>query len=454
MLASTTASAQSLSGPVTGWNKGDLQPEPTQDVSMFEYVPTTLAASPPVLVAAHFCGGSASAMFGYTCNVGTTCTSGEASTAGGMPAIEQAAKQYGFIIVFPQTTNPATSAKCWDVGSPQSLTHGGGGDTQAIVEMVQYEVSTRGADPNRVYAMGVSSGAMLTEALMGVYPDVFKAGAEFSGVPAGCWSDGWTAASNWSNACAGGQNTMTAAKWGTLVAGMFPGYTGPRPRLQLWHGPNDALVNFNNQTQAILEWTNVLGLSATPNSTDTTSMPSYTIQKWQNSCGFTVLEAHEDMESDNGHTTPIYASSVINFFGLNKTGPDPGLTACDGGTSGGSSSSSSTGSTSTGAGSTTAGGGSSTGSATTRGGSSSSQSGTGAGSGSAASGGNGGSASAGSAGGSTAGGSVDGGSGSASPASSGCSCNVPASRGSTTATALLAAGLLGGLLRGRRRRRG
>jgi poly(hydroxyalkanoate) depolymerase family esterase len=281
---------------------------------MYEYVPAKLAASPPVLVAAHYCGGSASAMFGFT----------------GMPAIEAAADQYGFIMIFPQTTNPATSADCWDVGSKASLTHEGGGDTQAIAEMVQYEVAHRGANAARVYAMGASSGAMLTEALMAVYPDVFKAGAEFSGVPAGCWSDGWTAGSNWGGTCAAGQDTQTAQAWGALVRAMYPGYTGYRPRLQLWHGTADATINYNNMTQGILEWTNVLGLAATPNSTDTTSTPGFTIEKWQNSCSFTVLEAHT--QQGGGHTTPIDANSVVNFFGLNQVaGPDPQVAACDGG---------------------------------------------------------------------------------------------------------------------------
>ena len=42
--------------------------------------------------------------------------------------------------------------------------------------MVDHEIATRNADPERVYVMGVSSGAMLTQALLAVYPDVFKAG--------------------------------------------------------------------------------------------------------------------------------------------------------------------------------------------------------------------------------------------------------------------------------------
>ncbi len=327
-----------MSGPVTGWASG----VPTY-ISMYEYVPAKLAASPPVVVAAHYCGGSASAMFGFT----------------GMPAIEAAADKYGFIMIFPQTTNPATSADCWDVGSKASLTHDGGGDTQAISEMVKYEVSKRNADATRVYMMGASSGAMLTEAMLAVYPDVFKAGAEFSGVPAGCWSDGWSAASNWGGTCATGNDMMTAQAWGTLVHGMYPGYTGYRPRIQLWHGTADMTINYNNEGEAIKEWTNVLGLNTTPNSTDTTSTPGFTIEKWQNSpCGFTVLEAH--IQAGGGHTTPIDSNSVVSFFGLDKTGADPEITACGGSGSGGA------GGAGAGGGSSAA-GGSSTGGTTTGG---------------------------------------------------------------------------------------
>ncbi len=327
MFVSGSAGAAGLSGPVSGWNSGV-----PGYISMYEYVPTKLASPAPVVVAAHYCGGSASAMFGFT----------------GMPAIEAAADKYGFIIVFPQTANSATSAKCWEVGSKASLTHDGGGDTQAIAQMVKYEVSKRGADASRAYMMGASSGAMLTEAMLAVYPDVFKAGAEFSGVPAGCWSAGWSAASNWGGTCANGSDSMSAQAWGDLARGMYPGYTGYRPRIQLWHGTNDTTINKNNQTEAIKQWTNVLGVSTAP--TSSTMASGFTIEKWQNSCGFTVLEAHT--QASGGHTTPIDATSVIGFFGLDKPGADPQIAICGSSGNGGAG-----GTGSSGAGGNTAGGG-------------------------------------------------------------------------------------------------
>src|SRR6185369_6581160 len=139
LLAAGRAEAASLQ-PVSNWGASGVP----SYVSMYVYVPDRPATNPPILVVAHFCGGSASAVFGQ-------------AQGGGIVA---AADKYGFIMIFPQTTNPATSAKCWDVGSKQSLTHDGGGDTQAIAEMVKYTVSNYNANADRVYATKDSSDGM------------------------------------------------------------------------------------------------------------------------------------------------------------------------------------------------------------------------------------------------------------------------------------------------------
>jgi poly(hydroxyalkanoate) depolymerase family esterase len=306
--------------PVASWGATGVP----SYISMFIYVPDRPAANPPILVVGHFCGGSASAVFGQ-------------AQGGGLVA---AADRYGFIMVFPQTTRQATSAKCWDVGSPQSLTHDGGGDTQAIAQMVKYTVSTYKANANRVYATGDSSGAMLTQALLAVYPDVFKAGASFAGVPAGCWSAGWTAASNWGGTCAGGNDIMTAPQWGALVRGMDPAYSGHRPRVQLFHGDADAIINYKNFGEAVKEWTNVLGLATNPTSTTTgltLGTHQATRQQWKNSCGYVVLDAFTSLGGDHGPSDTLFnATYVVPFLGLDQTGDvDPEIAACGGGSDAG-----------------------------------------------------------------------------------------------------------------------
>lgn len=450
-------------------------------ISMYEVMPSKPASPPPVLVAAHYCGGSASAMYNFT----------------NMDFVEELADQYGVIMVFPETQNncggplyngsngqSGCSSACWDVGSTASLTNGKNGDTEAIAEMIQYEVTTNHANPNRVYVMGDSSGAMMVEALAAVYPNVFQAGAEYSGVPAGCWSDGYSSSNNWGGTCANGQDTMSAAQWGQLVAKMDSGYTGPRPRLQLYHGSMDTTINYANQVEAVLEWSNVLlGLTPTPSSTsspptatslDVTSTEMTTAISgaiggtsaedigflewdWKNSCGFTVLQAFTDVGGN--HNTPIDAQRMWDFFGLtDPTGPDPEVAACgDAGTSTSNSSGSSSNSSNGSSGSAS----NSTGGSNSSGGSVSNSSGgsSGGNPGNTTTGGNT-SSTAGSSGPGSSGG--DNGTGTSGSGSSGegsghnntgCDVTTGGGSGAGGGAAVMAVGLLGLLLGGRRRRR-
>ena len=320
LLANRSAAAASLQ-PVSNWGASGVP----SYISMYIYVPDKLAATPPILVVAHYCGGSASGVFGQVQSAGVVAD----------------ADKYGFIMIFPQTTNPASVADCWDVGSKASLTHDGGGDTQAIAEMVKYTITKYNANANRVYATGDSSGAMMTQALMAVYPDVFKGGSSFAGVPAGCWSDGWTAASNWGSVCASGNDIMTAPAWGDLARGMYLGYTGHRPRVQLFHGDADPTINFKNFGEAIKQWTNVLGLSTTPTTTTmglTLGTHQATRQQWKDMCGYVVLDAFESIGGDHGPSDAIFdATYIVPFLGLDNTGAvDPEIAQCgSGGTGGG-----------------------------------------------------------------------------------------------------------------------
>src|SRR5579872_1545294 len=293
-LASTSAQAASLTGPVGGADAGAAgyaTVNVPRYVSMYEYVPAKLAAHPPVLVVSHWYGATAAAMFGV-------------AQGGGLVA---AADQYGFLMIFPQRD----VGGCWDIGSTPSLTHDGGGETQAIAEMVKYEVAHRGANANRVYATGQSCGAMFTEALLAVYPDVFKGGSEFSGVPAGgCWT------------CTGGYVDHTPQQWGAIVDATYPGYSGRRPRVQLWHGTADMTVNYQNQVEAVREWTDVLGLSLTPTSTSmlTFNGHSWTREMWQDACGFTLLDAFTEQGGPHNTDASEDATYVVPFLALDDTG--------------------------------------------------------------------------------------------------------------------------------------
>lgn len=285
-------------------------------VNMYTYVPAQLATKPPLVVAPHHCQGTAQSTFSE------------------MSTLVSIADKTGFILIFPE----ATGENCWDAGSTRSLSHGGGGDTGAVVQMVKYTLSKYGADAARVYSVGGSSGGIMTEALLGVYPDVFMGGVSLMGVPCGCWAEGYNdvtgsgSTAQWSGACADGTVTKTGQAWGALVRSYYAGYTGHRPRLQHWHGTADTTLNFKNLAEDVKEWTNLLGLSETPTGSDTPKSGT-THQFWKNACGYTVYETFA--LSGVAHAVPFDGNAVAAYFGLDGASTaDPETAACSSGTGG------------------------------------------------------------------------------------------------------------------------
>ena len=283
------AAAASLQ-EVTGFGANPSQ------LRMFVYVPATVAARPAIVVAVHYCHGDGPAFYA-------------GSDYGRL------ADRYGFIVVFPSVTQ--ASDGCFDVASSASLTHNGGSDPLGIVSMVTYVEQHYNGDPGRVYATGVSSGAMMTNVLLGSYPDVFKAGSAFAGVPFSCFAVNPDQL-RWSDDCAKGRVVRTAQAWGDAVRAAYPGYSGARPRMQVWHGTEDTTLAYTNFGEEIKQWTNVLGVSQTPTSTEqNTPQSGWTRTRYANSAGVVQVEAVS--MAGVGHGLPVVASEAIHFFGLDTT---------------------------------------------------------------------------------------------------------------------------------------
>ncbi|MFV2113704.1 PHB depolymerase family esterase [Micromonospora sp. LOL_025] len=268
-------------------------PNPS-NLRMYLYVPDSVAPRPGLLVAVHYCTGTGPAMYANT-------------------QYAALADRYGYIVVYPSVTR---SSQCFDVSSPQALRRDGGSDPVGIKSMVDHVRQRYAVDPDRIFATGISSGAMMTNVLLGLYPDVFSAGAAFSGVPFGCFAT--TNGSEWNTECANGQVTRTAQEWGDLVRNAYPGHTGRRPRMQTWHGTNDEVLRYPNFGEQIKQWTNVHGLSQTPTYTDS-PQAGYTRTRYGGSGDRAPVEAIS-MQGVS-HNLPVDAAQAIRFFGLDTTAP-------------------------------------------------------------------------------------------------------------------------------------
>ncbi|SDT78992.1 extracellular catalytic domain type 1 short-chain-length polyhydroxyalkanoate depolymerase [Actinoplanes derwentensis] len=298
-LPASPASAAALT-EVTGFGTN-----PT-GIRMHLYVPDQLPTKPAVLVAVHYCTGSGPAFYSGT-------------------EFKSLADQYGFIVIYPSTVR---TGNCWDVSSAGALTHNGNSDPVGITSMVSYVQQRYSTDTARTFVTGASSGAMMTNVLLANYPDVFAAGAAFMGVPDTCFR---ATAGNpadpsqqagWNSACSNGQVSKTPAQWGDEVRNSYPGYSGRRPRMQLWHGVTDTTLHYNNFGEEIKQWTNVLGVSQTPVKTD---MPqSGWTRTW-----YGDTSAQPPVQAISiagvGHSLPMagQAKMAISFFGLDSTTVPP-----------------------------------------------------------------------------------------------------------------------------------
>jgi acetylxylan esterase len=264
----------------------DFGPNP-RNVSMYIYVPAKLPPNPPILVSPHWCHGTAQQVFEYR-------------------SWALAGDKYGFTTIYPDSPNKVD--QCWDVSSKESLTHDGGGDALGIVSMVRWTLDKYNGDKSRVFVSGTSSGAMMTNVLLGSYPDVFAAGSAWAGVPFGCFSgNGFDL---WNEACATGKVIKTGAEWAAMVKDAYPGYTGFRPKFQTLHGSVDNMLYPQNFKEQIKQWTSVFGVSETPTSTTKdTPLTGWTRYRYGEK-----FEAYEAAGVD--HNIPNQDDLVIDYFDL------------------------------------------------------------------------------------------------------------------------------------------
>ena len=144
--------------------------------------------------------------------------------------------------------------------------------------------------------------------LAATYPDLFAAAIVYSGVPCGCFFTDSVA--GWNNSCSGGSVQATPERWAQWVRDAYPGYNGPRPRMQIYHGSADATIAPANYNYSIAQWSTVFGYPQVPaqEKADTPER-SYTTQVF----GDHLVGVYA---RGVGHGVPVHGAEDMKFFGL------------------------------------------------------------------------------------------------------------------------------------------
>ncbi|MBX6751049.1 MAG: PHB depolymerase family esterase [Micromonosporaceae bacterium] len=265
--------------PVTnfGSNPGNL--------NMYVYRPDGLGSGAPVVVAMHGCSQDANTYY----------------TNSGWPKY---ADLFRFIVIFPEQKSANAANACFNWFTAGDVARGQG-EALSVKQMVDYAQNTYGADPNRTFVTGLSAGGAFAAVMLATYPDVFEAGSIVAGIPYGC------APATSPYICMFTTVSKTPAQWGNLVRNAFPGYSGPYPRVSIWHGTSDAVVVPGNANSSRDQWTNVWGISTTP--TSTASLPANTTVENYDSGGQTVVRVQR--VAGMGHGTPVDPGSATHQCG-------------------------------------------------------------------------------------------------------------------------------------------
>src|SRR5207248_1903462 len=122
----------------------------------------------PLYVLLHGCGTTANQMMGST-------------------LLNPVADTGRFLVVYPDNQGGCWHAVSEDAystgaaGTGGNITRGAGGEADIVAGITKRVTAAYNADPNRVYLMGMSSGAFQVSATASAYPELFAAVGENAG---------------------------------------------------------------------------------------------------------------------------------------------------------------------------------------------------------------------------------------------------------------------------------
>ena len=286
---------------------------------MFSFVPEHLPRGRGLVVVLHGCGQTAA---GYDLGAGWSTL----------------AKRYGFALLMPEQQASNNAHTCFNWFNSDDIARDRG-EACSIRQMIARMVGDRGIDPQRIYVTGLSAGGAMTSVMLATYPEVFAAGAVIAGLPYGV-------ASNVREALNGMMQSSKrpADELGDLVRNATR-HRGPWPKMSVWHGSADRVVNPSNANEVVRQWLDVHGLPLAPMST--AEVDGYPREVWWNQDGETVVESYTI--TDMAHGTPLGVADnderygeqgaflieagisssyhIANFFGLTERVAEPVVAA-------------------------------------------------------------------------------------------------------------------------------
>lgn len=170
------------------------------------------------------------------------------------------ADSYGFYVLYPEQKVINNGSRCFNWFLEKDYQKNSG-ENASIKNMMSYVQAKYHLNALETYITGLSAGAAMSTIMIADYPELFKGAAVLSGGP-------YKSAENIAGSfgALAGNVDKSPEEWGDLVRAVNPAYQGTYPKLMIFHGKNDAIVDFKNCNELIEQWSNVLNISMTDTS--------------------------------------------------------------------------------------------------------------------------------------------------------------------------------------------
>jgi poly(hydroxyalkanoate) depolymerase family esterase len=170
------------------------------------------------------------------------------------------ADKNGFVVIYPEQRSWNNPAKCFNWFTDNNQTRDKG-EAQSVRSMIAYAVKQYQADSTKIFITGLSAGGAMTTNMLAMYPEVFNAGSVFSG-------GAYRTAKNYftSLLAMNGWLIRNPKTLGDFVHNAHKRFEGDYPRVAVFHGKNDLVVNRRNAKEIVKQWTNVHNTDEKPDS--------------------------------------------------------------------------------------------------------------------------------------------------------------------------------------------
>ena len=204
------------------------------------------------------------------------------------------AQRHGFALLYPQQHRANNPNLCFNWYQPVDARRGHG-EAASISQMIQHLAREYRLDRSQVFITGLSAGGAMTSVMLACYPEQFAGGAIIAGLPFA------------------GANTLPEALERMRGHGLpsrrelaararaAAEHDVGLPKLSVWHGTRDNIVDPANATAIVNQWRDLHGMGDINGSVG--SVAGHRRETWSDAQGRVIVEKYDI--KGMGHGTPI-----------------------------------------------------------------------------------------------------------------------------------------------------